>query len=354
MGFDDNRYADGVEWVVNTLFKNRLNNAGKGNKSTFDGTPMKASFYVISNTEQKAAWRAAYDAGFEVGNHTMSHEHNCSDLSYEQNFQEIGLCSKYLVNEVGMPQSHIYGFRTPYLAFHPSNHSLKATRDLGMLYDCTLDEGTQGSPLQWAAGGLSSGSSLTPSKSGSSVSAAAGTINATGKLTAERLADMVITPNRSVTGADGFKISYSSNVPLHVELTQSDLESKKASHFIGMPASATSKTVTLPLNDYTFRKPYYVDAATDAAPFDLSKVGKIMISPMALDVSKNFSFEISDITFYGIGAVDNNITANKRIRQTGFVSYHNNSFYFIVEKSGTYTIMVYDLSRQSRKQFYER
>lgn len=150
MGFDDNRYADGIRWVTGTLLKGRMNPAGKGNKATFDGTPMRASFFATSDAEQTAALREAYDQGFEIGNHTKTHQHNLYDLNYAQNLDEIGQCSKYLVNTLGMPPSQIYGFRTPFLAYSVDNTSFKVLRDLGFLYDCTLDNGTQSTAIQWA------------------------------------------------------------------------------------------------------------------------------------------------------------------------------------------------------------
>jgi hypothetical protein len=151
LGFDDNRFSDGVAWVCDVLLKNRNNPNGAGNRACFDGTPYLATFYVTSNAEIRDAWRNAYTIGCEIGNHTLTHDYNMSDLSYTDGFAEVAGCSKYLVNTVGVPQSHICGFRTPYLASSVANNtSFKILRDLGFLYDCTLDNGTQGTALQWA------------------------------------------------------------------------------------------------------------------------------------------------------------------------------------------------------------
>ncbi len=173
LGFDDNRYGDGVDWVRDTLLKGRLNPAGLGNRATFDGTPMSADFYVIGNADfawsedpytaplpenrpVSDAWRRAYDAGIGVNNHTWTHAHNLYDLDYDKPkgampslLTEIGLCSKYLINIVGIPHSEIFGMRTPYLA--SSTASLTAARDIGILYDCTMGNGMQGNqPANWA------------------------------------------------------------------------------------------------------------------------------------------------------------------------------------------------------------
>ncbi|KMQ50862.1 chitin deacetylase [Chitinispirillum alkaliphilum] len=174
LGFDDNRYADGVDWVLDELLAGRYNNQGIGNKATFDGTPMAVSFYVIGNVDLPwsedpfnqpipderpvtDAFRRAYDAGMGIGNHTWTHQYNLYDLSENESiggrpslYMEIGTCSKYLVNIMGMPVQHIYGFRTPYLANSLDGSSFKVTRDLGILYDCTLNNSLQGSrPAEW-------------------------------------------------------------------------------------------------------------------------------------------------------------------------------------------------------------
>src|SRR4051794_7843498 len=52
LGFDDNFYGDGVRWVATTLFKDRYNPTGKGNRGSFDGTPMRATFYATSDGGQ--------------------------------------------------------------------------------------------------------------------------------------------------------------------------------------------------------------------------------------------------------------------------------------------------------------
>ncbi len=176
LGFDDNKYADGVDWVRDTLLAGRFNNKGKGNAATYDGTPMKADFYVIGSSDMPwsatphtftvpkdrpvtDAWRRAYDAGLGVNNHTWSHNYNLSDLAYDQWKNELppltlelGLCHQYLINVAGIPHEHIYGFRTPYLANSAANNdSFRATKELGMIYDCTLDNQMQGNqPAVWA------------------------------------------------------------------------------------------------------------------------------------------------------------------------------------------------------------
>ncbi len=505
LGFDDNRFADGVNWVKDVLLKDRVNPQGAGNKATFDGTPYMATFYIISNAEIKDAWRGVYDYGCEVGNHTLTHEHNMSDLNYEQGYQEVGECSKYIVNTIGIPPSQIYGFRTPYLACTlTENTTFKILKDLGFMYDCTLDNGTQGTQLQWATpyfpGTMEGGwiwytaiatqglwqtptviflapGATTPQDKGfdsgiwpngkdlygylkatldwhyngtrspmdigvhsdyysaendgnlnfttsyttrrqalikfldycatlpdvrivrmvdfirwmknpvalddlsknhlytidktiksknllecvnvtaTGITAdlqggkltASGTINADGKLVAERLADVVLDPNNNLKDVNGFEITYTSNVPLRMILIQSDLESDKASHFIGLPSQPAGGTYSKPVSPVYFNKPRYMSDAIDAIPMDLSKVTKFAFSPMVLDTSVSVSFEITNITFYGtdkFGTVGVKHTPAANTKQSPVTLIHAGNHRLVLDSKhqGTWSFTVYTVS----------
>lgn len=181
LGFDDNKFADGVDWVRDTLLKGRVNHSGNGNKATYDGTPIAVDFNVIGNSDYAwsenpfeaplpssrpvtESWRRAYDGGLGVNNHTWTHNYNLYDLDsteWKNSGElppmklELGFCQKYLVNIMGMPVEHIFGFRTPYLASSiTDNTSFRLTKNLGVLYDCTLGNGMQGNnPAEWAYNG---------------------------------------------------------------------------------------------------------------------------------------------------------------------------------------------------------
>ncbi len=505
LGFDDNRYADGVNWVKDVLLKGRVNPSGAGNKATFDGTPYVATFYVISNAEIKDAWRGVYDYGCEIGNHTLTHEHNMSDLNYDQGYQEVGACSKYIVNSVGVPPSRIYGFRTPYLACTITNNTtFKILKDLGFLYDCTLDNGTQGTALQWATpyfpGTMEGGwiwytalaiqglwqtptviflapGATTPQDKGfdsgiwpkssdllgylkatldwhyngtrspmdiglhsdyysaendgnlnfstsytqrqqalvkfldyceskpdvrivkmvdfvrwmknpvalddlsknhlytidktiksknllgcvnvtaTGITAdlqngkltATGIINATGKLVAERLADVVLDPNNNLKDVNGFEITYTSNVPLRMTLIQSDLEDKNASHFIGLPSQPTGGTSSAPVSSVYFNKPRYMSDAIDAIPMALEKVTSFAFSPMVLDASVSVSFEITTITFFGtdkFGTVGKKTEHGPEKKQVpvAVIRADNDVLVLDIQKQGSYSFDLYSVN----------
>lgn len=459
LGFDDNFYADGIRWVATELFKNRVNPTGKGNRATFDGTPMRASFFATSDGNQAEALREAYDLGFEVGNHTKTHQHNLSDLNYAENVQEIGQCSKYLVEDVGIPPAHIYGFRTPFLAYSVDNTSFKVLKELGFLYDCTLDNGTQGSPKQYAlpyfpgtmdkgwiwytnltnpglwqlpsaiflapnaaipqtkgfdsniwpnastgaellgllkttldwhyhgtrapldiglhsdyytgdndapeikafkttylerrqavidflnyvqtlpdvrvvpmvnfvrwmrkptalddlsrnslhefdSSKVSANALLTASAAGAGLTATlaggkltvTGSIDATGRLTPARLGSANVTLPGALAGQGGVRVTYTSGLPLHVALVQSDLDT--ASYVFGLPSAPKGKTVTLPLSEAYLEQPRTLAANAPSKPLDLSKVSKLSFAPMLLDDKADGSFTVTDVRFYGAG-----------------------------------------------------
>jgi hypothetical protein len=146
-GFDDNPYNDGMNWAV-SAFGALTNPPGKGNAATFDGTPVRATFYHSSTyTAAASSWKAAYNAGFETGDHTVHHYHGgTADMG--MNFNEAGWtkeiqgCIDYLTGgAVGMKRAEIYGFRTPFLQYNAN--VFPAVKALNFWYDCSIEEGHQ-------------------------------------------------------------------------------------------------------------------------------------------------------------------------------------------------------------------
>lgn len=161
--FDDNGYSDGVLWAVD-MMSGRTNPAGTGNPGTYDGTKATVTFYNCSYygsnwisespTHVKRAWRAAYDGGHEIGNHTSTHGHG-NNYSINQWGSDIDECTRFLSqpfdpNEsiqspdstkgIGIPAELITGFRSPYLEYN--DELFKAVKERNM-YDCSIEEGFQ-------------------------------------------------------------------------------------------------------------------------------------------------------------------------------------------------------------------
>jgi hypothetical protein len=142
MGFDDNPYADGVNWVAGEFSKLK-NPAGTGQAGTFDGTPARATFYDTSSYGGAAgsAWKAAYAAGFELGNHTVSHMDG-SAFSEAQWSTEIKGCIDYHVGSaIGQKREDVWGFRTPQLRYNAATFTVVSKNNFW--YDCSIEEGHQ-------------------------------------------------------------------------------------------------------------------------------------------------------------------------------------------------------------------
>lgn len=142
LGFDDNRYVDGMEWVLNML-KDKKNPAGLGNPATFDGTPIGASFYFTTGALESGGqplidtWKEVVARNYEVANHTVTHNTGQSTPLSEW-VSEMTQCRDKLVEVLGIDSSEVLGFRTPYLAFNDA--TFQAVKDVGFLYECTMTQ----------------------------------------------------------------------------------------------------------------------------------------------------------------------------------------------------------------------
>jgi hypothetical protein len=121
IGFDDNGQVGGMTWAVDML-KNRG----------------KASFYLTCTYMQAAAWKAAYMAGHEIGNHTVTHATD-RNVGLSRWMQEMNDCNAYITGQVGVPADEVIGFRTPFLKY--DNDTLKAVKQIGFRYDTSIEEG---------------------------------------------------------------------------------------------------------------------------------------------------------------------------------------------------------------------
>jgi peptidoglycan/xylan/chitin deacetylase (PgdA/CDA1 family) len=187
-GFDDNGNADkkkgrlitwihnylkdkenkgGITWIRNYL-KDKENPAGTGQKTTYDATPIRASFYMTEKYARKRAysnysdvrkaWRSLYEDGYEIGNHSTNHlmgwddfkqviiEYNGGKYTREQWLKELVPCYKRLTDRydkesedggIGIPAASIWGWRTPKLEWNDA--ILGLLKEQGYIYDCSID-----------------------------------------------------------------------------------------------------------------------------------------------------------------------------------------------------------------------
>lgn len=130
LGSDDN--GSEVDWLVAEL----------GKRKHLDGTPLHMSFY--SNQHGDASWVSAHNqliqAGHELGLHTFHHA-DLSTLSLDSVQKEFSRNRADLIDQLGVNSGDLVGARAPFLALDDS--VLTAESKLGLLYDCSLEEGWQ-------------------------------------------------------------------------------------------------------------------------------------------------------------------------------------------------------------------
>ena len=172
---DDNGYSGlpgsgskgGLDYVTR-LFASRRNPPGKGDARTFDGSPLHYSFFVNSYyitpegkenpVYVKRAWRAAVEAGHEIGVHTHSHPHGRS-FTVDEWEAEIDKCIDLLTRPwdpeetpehpnpaagLGVSKADLWGFRAPFI--EPSENALTAAERRGFVYDSSIEEGVGRGP----------------------------------------------------------------------------------------------------------------------------------------------------------------------------------------------------------------
>ena len=85
-GFDDNAFADGVNWVREQM---------TGRKNA-DGSAARVTFFLVAGFADSlaaddtaavlAAWKGAYADGHEIGNHTWDHAANSATGMNDVNY----------------------------------------------------------------------------------------------------------------------------------------------------------------------------------------------------------------------------------------------------------------------------
>ncbi|ERP30854.1 polysaccharide deacetylase family protein [Chitinivibrio alkaliphilus] len=141
-GWDDNAYADGVEWVLDYTRDMR----------NYDGSAVRGTFFITTNFATpggelnnqtpegvKNAWLQAYAEGNEIANHTEAHERFVSNKGVDYWLEAIGNANSFIVNEMGIPHDSIMGFRTPFLEY--GDGTMEALEKLGFRYDCSVECG---------------------------------------------------------------------------------------------------------------------------------------------------------------------------------------------------------------------
>ena len=150
IGADDCADAEGVLWLVDFL----------ANLKNPDGSPVLATFFVNARYAQNPhsgpdttikrtwqAWRKAFDAGHEIGNHTFSHwfsdnfavQEDARLLGFDRWNAEIAKNDLALTANLGIQRNQIHGFRAPFLQYNRAAYEAMIRR--GFLYSSSIEEG---------------------------------------------------------------------------------------------------------------------------------------------------------------------------------------------------------------------
>jgi len=165
LGFDDNAYADGINWVLDIL-RSRQNP---------DGTAVRATFFISAGfaseffnpgggqTEDDVlgAWKKIKADGHEIANHTWSHADTLMGATLATWQSEIAKANDLFTKTLGIEQCKVSGFRTPFLGFTQS--TFDAIKSAGFIhYDASVEFGYDwwqppGSDNGWGPGTSESG-----------------------------------------------------------------------------------------------------------------------------------------------------------------------------------------------------
>jgi hypothetical protein len=136
--FDDNFSSEGMTWATG-FYAPLVNPAGSGNAATFDGAPVRTTFYHNSLylSGAQASWQAAFNAGHEAGDHTVNHSQGLT-FSASQWTPEVANCRSALQSGLGATAAQIAGFRAPYLAYNDALYGVLASQTPPFGYDTSI------------------------------------------------------------------------------------------------------------------------------------------------------------------------------------------------------------------------
>jgi hypothetical protein len=151
IGFDDNYLANGLKWALDSSRAKVNPTTTTPNTATYDGKPVRFSFYVNSNngngfpiTSSNALgtqFKQILTDGAEIGSHTRTHITGAT-TSLSTWITEMNGCWTDLAS-IGISKDTVVGFRTPYLIYNAN--TFKAIDSLKFRYDCSIESGFEDS-----------------------------------------------------------------------------------------------------------------------------------------------------------------------------------------------------------------
>ncbi|HVY30240.1 MAG TPA: polysaccharide deacetylase family protein [Polyangiaceae bacterium] len=160
--FDDNfvsglgDVSGGMTWAT-TFLEPLKNPAASGFAPTWDGSPVRTTFFdncvYLQDDPTKKSWKTAREAGHEIANHTVNHP-NGGSFSAMQWTDEIAPCTAALSDPdsgVGVTVDEVRGFRAPYLAYDSELFGVLTAQ--GLWYDTSIQscwaDGDDGKACAW-------------------------------------------------------------------------------------------------------------------------------------------------------------------------------------------------------------
>ena len=144
LGFDDNTMSEGINWAL-ALFNNKKNHDNSKALASFYMNTAGLDEYIEDDPATLlTAMQSLKNSSHEIGNHTYDHhqglnESQIRELSLTQWNSKLADGETKLLNPVGVAQSDITGFRSPYLLYN--QNTLDVLKSRNYLYDCSIEEG---------------------------------------------------------------------------------------------------------------------------------------------------------------------------------------------------------------------
>jgi peptidoglycan/xylan/chitin deacetylase (PgdA/CDA1 family) len=165
LGFDDNAFADGINWALDNLRE----------RKNADGTAVRSTFFISAGFDSEffnpaggqseadllAAWKKIKADDHEIANHTWSHGENLMGADTATWTAELTKANNLFTTTLGLQQCQVAGFRTPFLGF--SQSTFDAVKAAGFIhYDASIEFGydwwqAAGQPMGWSPGASLSG-----------------------------------------------------------------------------------------------------------------------------------------------------------------------------------------------------
>lgn len=91
-----------------------------GDATNPGGCPIPTTWFVLGSGTDCFQAKRLYRAGHEMASHTLTHPELTADISQAEAEEEILGGRNYLINNCGLPEKDIIGYRSTYLTTNPT------------------------------------------------------------------------------------------------------------------------------------------------------------------------------------------------------------------------------------------